>query len=220
VPTRAPLVPADQAQLTLIGYWFGPLSPDWPDVRQSVDPDWDGDERRAAIEHLRHGRYFRSFLGLSHCRFCSCLNGSGELTDGTYYWPEGLAHYLEKHQVSLPRRFVDHVLLGRKVRPLVKARDIENAPVYEVWWKGQTWQKRGPAHQSYRSDFLEMLRQDFALGLFFRNSPGDLRDGIVAELGQPGEHLFQAVIEAQRIHEALYGPHVELPPEAALRSER
>lgn len=218
IKVRRPLVPADHAKLTLIGYWLGPDSPGWPDVRKSVDPDWDADERNAVIDHLRKGRLSCAFLGLSHCRFCSDYNGAVELTDGTYCWPEGLAHYLEKHQVSLPRRFIHHVLLGRKAPRQVKARDVRGALVYEVWWKGQTWQKGGapPPYEGYWSDFLEMRRQEFARGILYRNPPTSFRDRIIAEVGQPGEYLFQAVVEAQHIHEALYGPQVEPWPEADL----
>ena len=36
--------------------------------------------------------------------------GCRELSDGTYVWPEGLAHYVEEHNVRLPQQFVDHVL--------------------------------------------------------------------------------------------------------------
>jgi len=42
--------------------------------------------------------------------------GRGELTDGVYVWPEGLAHYLEKHNVRLPQEFVDHVLKSIELR--------------------------------------------------------------------------------------------------------
>jgi len=34
--------------------------------------------------------------------------GSRELTDGEWIWPEGLAHYVEHHDVILPDAFVDH----------------------------------------------------------------------------------------------------------------
>jgi len=204
----APLVPADEGKLALIGYWLGPFSPGWPDVRKSVDPDWDDDERKAVIGHLRNGRLFRGFLGLSNCRFCSCYNGADELTDGSYCWPEGLAHYLERHQVSLPPLFVEHVVLGRQFPPHVKDDDIPNALVDEVWWKRQSWQKGGvPYDEWYWSGFLEMMRQEFAS--YMPNGFARFRDRLVAELGHPGEYIFQAVVEAQRNHEALYGPQVE-----------
>ena len=35
--------------------------------------------------------------------------GSRCLTDGTWSWPEGLAHYITVHDVRLPDEFVDHM---------------------------------------------------------------------------------------------------------------
>jgi hypothetical protein len=32
----------DEGRLILIGYWLGPYAPGWPDVRDLVDPTWDG----------------------------------------------------------------------------------------------------------------------------------------------------------------------------------
>jgi hypothetical protein len=41
--------------------------------------------------------------GTSLCRICGQANGSVELTDGVRFaWPEGLAHYVEAHNVRLP----------------------------------------------------------------------------------------------------------------------
>ena len=37
-------------------------------------------------------------------------NGNLELTDGTFLWPEGLAHYVRDHDVRLPTAFVEHIL--------------------------------------------------------------------------------------------------------------
>jgi hypothetical protein len=36
--------------------------------------------------------------------------GSHDLTDGVFVWPEGYAHYIEKHDVKPPREFIEHVL--------------------------------------------------------------------------------------------------------------
>ena len=33
--------------------------------------------------------------------------GSGEFSDGEWLWPEGLAHYIEAHQVRLPEPVVE-----------------------------------------------------------------------------------------------------------------
>jgi hypothetical protein len=115
--------------LKLIGYWK-PLPrpsprrltrppridvPDhgWPDVRELVDPGWRPGDRPRIVRYLRAGHYFRGFLGNSTCRFnCGinrhlCGTGSCERTDGEWAWPDGLAHYVERHAVRLPDEFVE-----------------------------------------------------------------------------------------------------------------
>jgi len=61
------------------------------------------------VSYLVRGRTLEQYRGLSPCRFCGVYLGSKELTDGTYCWPEGLAHYLAAHDVRLPDEFVTHV---------------------------------------------------------------------------------------------------------------
>jgi hypothetical protein len=38
--------------------------------------------------------------------------GSRDLSDGTWVWPEGLAHYVERHNVVLPEAFVHTMRAG------------------------------------------------------------------------------------------------------------
>ena len=211
-----PRVSAEPADLTLIGYWLGPSALGWPDVRDCVDPSWDKRERQTVIAHLRKGTRFRAFLGLSMCRFCSVANGASEQTDGTYYWPEGLAHYLEKHGVRLPQRFVGHVLRGRGVRPQVRRRDCgADTALSETWWKGQTWQNG--TDSSSKNDqpmtFLEILRQSYAIARYVGYAV-DIDTGVAERVGRSGELLWQAVKEAQREHEARYGPPAPPIPHA------
>ena len=82
----------------------------WPDPGEFVDPGWDDEVRAAVIRHLAIGTLVNQYRGLSRCRFCGCANGSAELTDGSYCWPEGLPHYVRAHAVRLPSEFVDHVM--------------------------------------------------------------------------------------------------------------
>jgi hypothetical protein len=122
-------------EIRLIGYWWSasliraventpthnedvaawqPKYLEWlrrlPDVRSFVDPSWDDNERNDVVEHLVRGILVNQTRGLSNCRFCDRPNGSAELSDGVYCWPEGLAHYLSEHAVRLPAEFVAHVL--------------------------------------------------------------------------------------------------------------
>jgi hypothetical protein len=36
--------------------------------------------------------------------------GSRDLTDGAWVWPEALAHYVDRHAVTLPEQFVTHAI--------------------------------------------------------------------------------------------------------------
>ena len=99
----------DSARPVLIGYWKSDHEPDWPDPRDFVDTSWSACERREVAEYLSNGTVVVEFRGLSPCRFCGQRNGHREFTDGTYQWPEGLAHYLWVHEVRLPVAVVAHI---------------------------------------------------------------------------------------------------------------
>jgi hypothetical protein len=115
--------------LVLVGYWKSDEQPEWPDAHAFVDPDWDEDERMDTSEYFSSGTRVRQYMGYSRCRFCGELNGSAELTDGTYVWPEGLAHYLREHGVRLPQVLVDHAARRREA---LEMNDVDRA-----WWRGQ-----------------------------------------------------------------------------------
>jgi hypothetical protein len=97
---------------TPVGFWRSRQEPGLPDPHDLVDVDWDAREREAVIAHLEAGAVVMRWLGPSNCRFCGQQNGNADLTDGTYLWPSGLAHYLRDHGVRLPPPVVDR-MLGR-----------------------------------------------------------------------------------------------------------
>ncbi|WP_419702732.1 hypothetical protein [Promicromonospora sp. NFX87] len=80
----------------------------------------------------------RVYRGMSSCRFCGELVGHREQTDGTYLWPEGLAHYVAEHDVRLPAEFVRHAL--------GTAQDLEHRNVDITWWT--SLKGPGPARRS------------------------------------------------------------------------
>ena len=87
-----------------------------PDARAAVDPRWSHAEREAVTDYLKRGRVSASYRGWADCRICVLSVGSRDLTDGVYTWPEGFAHYVERHGVRPPQAFVDHVLHQRASR--------------------------------------------------------------------------------------------------------
>ena len=113
-------------KLVRIGYWRSEKGPDWPDPRTVADPNLDPSERHQVADHLRRGFVARAYLGASVCRLCGEMVGSLELSDGEFIWPEGLAHYVDVHDVRLPKRFVEHVQSYTEA--------LESADVDDDWW--------------------------------------------------------------------------------------
>jgi hypothetical protein len=132
--------------LKRIGYWDGPAAPaGWPDVRDFVVQEPDPGRQQAVAAYLRSGTAYVAAAGFSVCRICGAANGSTELTDGEYFvWPEGLAHYVEAHNVRLPDEVVavaargpaPAVDLQRFTRQLLESRDLVIA---DEWWRSRRY---------------------------------------------------------------------------------
>jgi hypothetical protein len=118
VPSSDPACGDDAGRraFKVVGYWHDPNAPrteTLPDPTQLVDQTWNRRERAAVARYLRRGKTLRACHGFSWCRFrCGISDrrmGHRDLTDGVYVWPEGLAHYVQRHRVRLPDEFLAHV---------------------------------------------------------------------------------------------------------------
>jgi hypothetical protein len=153
-------VNAEQAPLIAIGYWH-----DLRTIHEIVDgelvergcaSEWLADPRRlvealgpvapepAVIRYLRAGLVHETWRGLSWCRFeCGVSKsemGCRDLTDGYWVWPEGLAHYVDRHGLPLPEEFLATVRRGALPRPSSLSQEIEKS-----FWN--SWYARWcPAH--------------------------------------------------------------------------
>lgn len=68
------------------------------------------DPSSAAVAELKTAVPDADVGRLARIVFAKEFMGGNDLTDGTFIWPEGFAHYLEKHAVRPPEAFVKHVL--------------------------------------------------------------------------------------------------------------
>jgi hypothetical protein len=104
--------------LKVIGFWrpYWPESvwvpSELPDVTWLVRRGWRLRERGRILAYLRSGHTFLACAGFSTCRFWLCpvwrsRLGHRDLTDGQWVWPEGLAHYVQRHWVCLPDEFME-----------------------------------------------------------------------------------------------------------------
>ncbi|HET7001511.1 MAG TPA: hypothetical protein VFI33_09385 [Puia sp.] len=141
---------ASSKKIKAMGFWKGKNGryPDFPHPVDFVDPDWNNEERQLVIAYLNRASINTVQMGLSWCRFeCEHVGMGGfEYTDGTYCWPEGLSHYIEKHDVRLPDEFVQHVFRNLDSRFPEDAEENTVllsffAPDF-IWWKSQEgWKK-------------------------------------------------------------------------------
>lgn len=100
--------------MNLIGYWRDPdheTESTYPDPKDFVNPGWLRAERALLVAYLRPKQHLMGQWGYSWCRFhCGISDrdmGSLCFTDGIWAWPQGLAHYVEKHSIVLPDEFIE-----------------------------------------------------------------------------------------------------------------
>ncbi|QIX62494.1 hypothetical protein HER32_15420 [Hymenobacter sp. BT18] len=124
-----------------IGFWRSLLEPELPDPAWFIDAQWPQHERQMVLDYLLQGKPLCYWMGYSWCRFrcgtAAASMGAADLTDGTYCWPEGLAHYVHRHLVRLPESFVQYVL-GQASFPTAATTAVpESCPVDMTWWQQQ-----------------------------------------------------------------------------------
>lgn len=94
----------------------------WP-----KEMEWDEDEKEAVLEYLLSAEFLGHYEGYSTCRICGERNGYADRGDRVYNFPSGLAHYVEEHNVKLPRTFIEHAItqaaeMARKRKALEEKR--------------------------------------------------------------------------------------------------
>lgn len=130
--------------LQRIGYWQADLFDDYP-LPQEVEGELPGEVRRKLVRHLNSGALFEQYRGYSWCR-CGCEgdNGSSELTDGVWVWPEGLAHYVQEHSCMLPPEILEHIGAQTSSSRSPAAIVERDGPVDESVWTRWAAQHRRP----------------------------------------------------------------------------
>ena len=98
-------------RLEVLGWWFNDDAPTGLPRPQLLLGGMTATARAAVASYLRAGKVLVRYPEPSHCRF-ACGEpdmGRADLTDGTFVWPDGLVHYIERHDVRAPDRFLAHV---------------------------------------------------------------------------------------------------------------
>jgi len=114
--------------LLTIGYWHSTDTPQLPHPRDYVDLEWDPTERKRVEDYLARAYVFGGGCGSSWCRL-GCPEtrfdmGSRDLTDGTWLFPEGFAHYIVHHAVKPELPFLEHVRRNEFRMPTLPLRRV------------------------------------------------------------------------------------------------
>jgi hypothetical protein len=125
--------------LTLIGCWITELDDQRLPAPQEFVGHMPAADRARLADYLAAGKVHEAYLGYSWCRFeCGIparQMGTQLLADGTWAWPEGLAHYVREHEVLLPAEFISHALSkGIPLRSGEDSQSPEGDPVDESFW--------------------------------------------------------------------------------------
>lgn len=120
------------------------------EARGTHDPNLSVEERREARRRASAKAQEADMTGEK------VVMGSRELTDGVYVWPEGLVHYIEKHNVRLPRQFVEHVLRGSHAS-LPDGPEGHEFDRDRSWWLGLGQLRRQVAEQRMAGDSLGLM---------------------------------------------------------------
>lgn len=158
-------------RLEVLGHWFRPQAPSALPRPQLLVGTWDPAARAAVVRHLRAGKTLVTFPEPSFCRFdCGeVVMGTRDLTDGRFVWPEGLPHYVERHDVLLPEHFVAHAVAANGIVAPFRLPK----PTFGLYDLGP-WQRW--AHE--RGACLELTG--------FELPDAEVRERIAAELGDIG----------------------------------
>ena len=165
--------------LIKVGYWKSDQEPHLPDP--TTLPQIDPSIKSLVLKYLHIGDTYNRWLGYSWCRFnCGISDaemGSTCITDKTYLWPQGLYHYVDKHDVSLPQDFINHIIKNNKaimnhqLKSAIGSKEIHYGMI-----KVFTFGKKTIYHYGYETTFEPLNEQELKVRhilIDMRNFVGD-----------------------------------------------
>lgn len=146
-----------------IGFWARTIYDDPLVFPQELPICSDVALREKMIRYLNAGIVHEVYRGWSYCRYhCGISDeemGDCELTDGTWVWPIGLAHYVDTHHISLPPEFVNSVL----ELPLDPSLSQYTTP--DAYWIVWSQQQRTQSKKHLVSQLREQCDRECSLAL-------------------------------------------------------
>ncbi|WP_354579827.1 hypothetical protein [Hymenobacter sp. UYP22] len=156
-----------------------------------MDETWSAEERNLALEHLKQGRALHYWMGMETCLLgCNQHLPITGCTDGTYYWPESLLHYVAHHAVRLPDAWMLYVHRQPAFPTDAAAAIDEITQANFCWWQAQQgWHPQASSLQYLsQQEIRDFLRRYDRQQIEYSNlpSPADIAalERMVAEVRQ------------------------------------
>ena len=92
------------------GYWYSEYEKQYP---KPIPNTIDISIKQQFIEKLKKIQLHAhevAYMGSSKCRLCDICNGSTEFNHKGWIWPIGYLHYIETHNVSPSKDFINFVI--------------------------------------------------------------------------------------------------------------
>lgn len=146
-----------------IGFWARTIYDDPLIFPQEVPLCTDAALRRKIVCYLNAGTVQEIYRGYSSCRYhCGISDkemGDSELTDGTWVWPIGLAHYVDTHHISLPAEFV------KTATRLTADPSLSEHTTSDGYWNVWCEQQRTQSNKQLVSQLREQCDHECSLAL-------------------------------------------------------
>ena len=127
--------------LHAVGFWSeGRNGVLLPHPSEFVDPDMPASERERTAAYLAGGYPIADWEGWATNRFKPNEDsnpelGCADLTDGVWYWPEGLSIYVLRYSVRLPGAFLAHMAArGYQPPPHEELEMITRYRISQRYW--------------------------------------------------------------------------------------
>ena len=114
------------------GYWSGRSTPkgQLPSLSAWIDPSWTADDKAKIVLYLRDATCILAGAGgMMKCPLCDeRYPKMAVMSDGEYFWPISLAHFVESHSVRLPDTILAHIRSAQWCPPKIVDVDPRQLP--------------------------------------------------------------------------------------------
>jgi hypothetical protein len=117
------------------GFWWSPAHDydEFPTLESATDASWRPHDKELLVAYLEQSPILLASMSQTTCLLCpNDVSAASYQFDGKWFWPRSLSHYVGRHSIVLPDRFVQHIR-GHGCTPL-REDEVANVRVRDLPW--------------------------------------------------------------------------------------